>query len=134
MITIVLVDDHKLVRQGLKLLLEDEPDIKVVGEAANGPDGIELVETLKPDILITDLVLDGMNGIEVTKEIRTQIPGIKIIVLTMYNDAGYVRHALKEGARGYILKGAGIEDLVQAVRTVMAGGSYLSPSVIDKSK
>ncbi len=134
MITIVLVDDHKIVRQGLRMLLEDEPDMKVIGGAANGEEGITVVEKLKPDILVTDLILEKMNGLDVTREVRKSVPDTKIIILTMYDDEGYVRHALKEGAKGYILKGSGIEDLVQAVRKVMSGGRYLSPSVVGKAK
>ncbi len=129
MIAVVLVDDHKIVRQGLSLLLEDEKDIKVVGEAASGQEGIELVEKLKPDVLISDLMLTGMSGLDVAHEVRKRVPGTKIIILTMYNDSGYVRRALKEGALGYILKGGGVEDLVRAVHAVIAGERYLSPGL-----
>ncbi len=131
MITVVLVDDHKIVRQGLKLLLEDEKDIRVIGEAASGQDGIALVEKLRPDILISDLMLNGMNGLEVTREVRKRSPGTKTIILTMYNDSGYLKRALREGALGYILKGGGVEDLIQAVRAVLAGERYLSPGLED---
>ncbi len=132
MITIILVDDHKIVRQGIKGLLEDEPDLKVIGEAANGTEGIELVESLKPDILISDLMMDGMNGIDVTREVKKRSPETKTIILSMYNDSGYVTRALKEGARGYVLKGSGIDELVTAIRRVASGERYLSPSTAEK--
>ncbi len=132
MITIVLVDDHKIVRQGIKGLLEDEPDFRVIGEAANGTEGIELVENLKPDILISDLMMDGLNGIDVTREVRKRSPETKTIILSMYNDSGYVTRALKEGARGYVLKGSGIDELVTAIRRVASGERYLSPSITEK--
>ncbi len=134
MITIVLIDDHKIVRQGLRLLLEDEPDIKVIGEAASGEEGLPIMEKLKPDILILDLILHGMNGLEVTREVRKRVPGTKIIILTMYDNSGYVQQALLGGAKGYILKGAVVEDLVGAVRAVIAGGTYYSASVAEHVK
>lgn len=132
MTTIVLVDDHKIVRQGIKGLLEDEPDLKVIGEAANGTEGIELVENLKPDIIISDLMMDGLNGIDVTREVRKRSPGTKTIIISMYNDSGYITRALKEGARGYVLKGSGIDELVTAIRRVALGERYLSPSITQK--
>ncbi len=132
MITIVLVDDHKIVRQGIKGLLEDEPDFRVIGEAANGTEGIELVENLKPDILISDLMMEGLNGIDVTREVRKRSPETKTIILSMYNDSGYVRRALKEGAKGWVLKGSGIAELVTAIRRVALGERYLSPSISEK--
>jgi DNA-binding NarL/FixJ family response regulator len=132
MITIVLVDDHKIVRDGIARLLEDEPDLKVIGEGASGAEGIEAARTLKPDILVSDLMMNGLTGIDVTREVKKVSPGTKTIILTMYNDSGYVSRAMKEGARGYVLKGLGIDDLVAAIRRVYGGDSYLSPPVSAK--
>jgi DNA-binding NarL/FixJ family response regulator len=127
MITIVLVDDHTLVRQGVRSLLELEPDLKIIGEASNGRDGIELVARLTPDILVSDLAMEGLNGIEVTREVSIRVPGTKTIILSMYGDPVYIKHALKEGARGWVLKGNSIDELTAAIREVHAGGSYVSP-------
>ena len=132
MTTIALVDDHKIVRQCIKGLLEDEPDFRVIGEAANGTEGIELVENLKPDILISDLMMDGLNGIDVTREVRKRSPETKTIIISLYNDSGYVTRALKEGAKGWVLKGSGIDELVTAIRRVASGKRYLSPSIAEK--
>ncbi len=132
MITIVLVDDHKIVRQGVKNLLEEEPDLKVIGEAANGTEGIELTEKLKPDILVSDLMMNGLNGIDVTRAVGERSPETKIIILSMYNDSGYVNQSMQAGAKGYVLKGSGIDELLAAIRQVGSGGCYLSPSLTEK--
>lgn len=132
MITIVLVDDHEIVRQGVERLLEDEPDLKVVGEAADGTEGIELVAKVKPDILISDLMMNGPSGIEVTREVRKRSPETKTIILSMYNDVAYVTAAMHEGARGWVLKGSGIDELITAIRQVASGGCYLSASLAER--
>ncbi len=129
MITIVLVDDHTLIRQGVRSLLELEPDLKVIGETSNGRDGIELVAQLVPDILVSDLVMDGLNGFEVTREVSRRVPGTRTIILSMYGDPVYIKHALKEGAKGWVLKGNSIDELIAAIREVHLGGSYVSPKV-----
>ena len=127
MITIVLVDDHTLVRQGVRSLLELELDLKVIGEANNGKDGIELVAQLVPDILVSDLVMDGLNGIEVTREVSRRVPETKTIILSMYGDPVFIKHALEEGAKGWVLKGHSIDELIAAIREVHLGGSFVSP-------
>lgn len=126
-ITIILADDHKMVRQGFRAILELEPDFEVVGEAGEGSEAVKLVEKLKPDILVTDLKLHGLNGIDVIRLTRQRSPGTHCIALSMYSDKGYVRGALEVGARGYVIKGSGIEELVKAIREVAAGSRYLSP-------
>lgn len=133
MTTIVLIDDHKIVRQGIRGLLEDQSDFRVVGEAANGTEGIGLVGSLKPDILISDLMMNGLNGIDVTREVCRLFPETRTIILSMYSDSGYVNRALEEGARGYVLKGSGIDELVTAIRRVASGKCYLSPSIAEKN-
>ena len=118
MITIILVDDHKIVRTGIARLLEDEPDMKVIGEGANGAEGIEAAGKLKPDILVSDLMMDGLTGIDVAREVKKVSPQTKTIILSMYNDAGYITRSMHEGAMGYVLKGSGIDDLIEAIRQV----------------
>jgi two-component system, NarL family, response regulator NreC len=125
MTTIVLVDDHQILRQGVRNLLEDDPDLKVIGEAADGKEGIELTEKLKPDILISDLMMKGLNGIDVTREVRKLSPATRIIILSMYDDDGYVNQAMRAGAMGYVLKGSGIDELLTAIRKVLSGSTYL---------
>jgi len=126
MITIVLVDDHKIVRQGIRGLLEDEPDLEVVGEAGNGTEGIDIVVEKSPEILISDLIMNGLNGIDVTRTVSERSPSTRTIILSMYDDNGYVTRAIEAGAKGYILKGSGIEELVQAIREVRSGKTYFS--------
>lgn len=133
MITIMLVDDHNMVRDGIKRLLEDEPDFKVVSEAENGAEAIQQAKRLKPDILVTDLMMNGPNGIEVSREVRKNSPATRVIILSMYNDSGYVDQAMKEGAKGYVVKGSGIDELITAIRKVSSGECYLSPSLADQN-
>jgi len=129
MITIVLVDDHKNFRQGLQDLLQAEPDLEVVGEASNGREGIDIARRLKPDILLSDLMMNPMDGIEVAREVAQSSPDTRTIIVSVHNDAGYVSMALREGARGYVLKEAGIDILIKAIRQVMAGSVYLCPAL-----
>jgi DNA-binding NarL/FixJ family response regulator len=131
MITIVLVDDHKMVRDGIKRLLEDEPGLVVVGEAENGADGIQQAAMLQPDVLVTDLMMNGLNGIDVCREVRKISPATRIIILTMYSDPGYVNQSIKGGAQGYVVKGSGIDELITAIRKVTSGEWYLSPILGD---
>lgn len=107
-------------------MLETEPDLKVVGEAGNGLEAVQLAERLKPDVLVVDLLMDGMNGIEATRWVKQVSPQTKTIVLSMYNSDAYVFEAVKAGARGYVLKGGGIDELVHAIRRVLSGYCYLS--------
>ncbi len=129
MISIVLIDNHQSVRRGLKELLETEPDLQVVGEANDGREGIEITRRLRPDILLSDLMMDAMDGIEVTREIARQSENTRTIILSVHDDSGYVSRALREGAKGYVLKEAGIDILIGAIRQVMAGSVYLSPAL-----
>ncbi|MBE0480143.1 MAG: response regulator transcription factor [Dehalococcoidia bacterium] len=126
MTTIVLADDHKIVRQGIRVLLESEPDLSVIGEAANGTEAISLVNELKPDILVVDLKMPGLNGIEVTRRVTRACPGTRVVVLSMYDNEAYVVSALEAGARGYVRKEASADDLVCAIHAVVDGKRYLS--------
>ncbi|MBE0479810.1 MAG: response regulator transcription factor [Dehalococcoidia bacterium] len=131
-VEIVLADDHKVVRQGIGLLLGLEPGFEVIGEARDGTEAVTLAEELKPDILITDLAMNGMNGIEVTRRVRASSPQTGIIILSMYDNVSYVFEALNAGAGAYVLKGSGIDELVQAVRAVTAGRRYLSSTLSEE--
>lgn len=124
--TIVLADDHPIVRQGLRTLLNTEPDLSVVGEASTGNEAVELVEKLKPALLIVDLKMPGLDGLEVTRQISQRVPETRILILSMHANEAYVTEGLKCGAAGYVLKDADISNLIQAVRDVAAGGRYLS--------
>ena len=128
-IRVVLVDDHALVRQGFRRILDDDPDLTVVGEASNGTDAIALVKKTDPDVVVMDMAMPEMSGLHATMEIIKQRPGTKVLILSMYSDEQYVRNALDAGAKGYILKSAIENDLTRAVKAVAAGEQYLAPEL-----
>jgi Response regulator containing a CheY-like receiver domain and an HTH DNA-binding domain len=128
-IRVVLVDDHALVRQGFRRILEDDPELTVVGEASNGTDAITLVKKTDPDVVVMDMAMPEMSGLHATMEIIKQRPGTKVLILSMYSDEQYVRNALDAGAKGYILKSAIENDLTRAVKAVAAGEQYLAPEL-----
>ena len=128
-IRVVLVDDHALVRQGFRRILEDDPDLTVVGEASNGTDAIALVKKTDPDVVVMDMAMPEMSGLHATMEIIKQRPGTKVLILSMYSDEQYVRNALDAGAKGYILKSAIENDLTRAVKAVATGEQYLAPEL-----
>lgn len=125
--SIVLADDHDVVRRGLCALLEDGTDWRVVGMAGDGLEALRLVERLKPDVLVVDLLMPGLNGLEVTRQVSKQWSKTRVVVLSMYSSEGYVLQAMKNGAAAYVLKGSTAEDLLQAIREVKAGRRFLSP-------
>jgi two-component system response regulator NreC len=127
MTQIVIVDDHAVVRQSLKKLLELEKDFKVVGESGDGLEAIHLIEQLQPDIMVVDLMMKGMNGIEVTRQVLKCAPKTATVMLSMYGNEGYVYEALKAGARAYVLKESTADQLVKAIREASVGRRYLSP-------
>jgi DNA-binding NarL/FixJ family response regulator len=131
--TIVLADDHRIVREGLHALLRAEADFSVVGEAGDGLEALELIRKLSPDVAVLDLMMRGLNGLEVARQVNRQAPHIRIIILSMYDDEGFVLEALANGVSAYVLKDAGSSDLVQAVREVATGHRYLSPSLSDRA-
>ncbi len=131
--TVLLVDDHHVVRQGLRALLEAEPDLSVVGEAADGLEVAKLVEHLKPNVLVLDLVMPSLNGLEVTRHVRQRFPETRVVILSMYANEAYVLQALKNGADGYVLKDATATELVQAVREAAAGRRYLSAPLSERA-
>lgn len=128
-IRVVLVDDHALVRQGFRRILEDEDDILVVGEAGDGAETLNVVRSQQPTVVVLDMSMPEMNGLQVTREILKQFPGTRILILSMYSDEQYVRNAIDAGAHGYILKGSNGPDMVKAVRAVAAGQQYVSPEL-----
>jgi DNA-binding NarL/FixJ family response regulator len=130
---VVLVDDHELVRQGVQALLQRETDIEVVGQAADGLAALELVERVRPDILVADLMLPGLGGLELTRQAARRSPGTRIVVLSMHAAEPLVLEALDRGASAYVLKDAGIAELVRAIREAARGRRYLSPPLSDKA-
>jgi two-component system response regulator NreC len=130
---IVLADDHDLVRQGVKALLEAEQNLRLVGETADGLQVLGLVEKLKPQVLVLDLKMPGLNGLDVCKQVTEKVPGTKVIMLSMYADEAYVVQALRNGAAAYVLKESRANDILEAVREVTAGRRYLSPPLSEKS-
>jgi DNA-binding NarL/FixJ family response regulator len=133
MTTLVLADDHHLVRQGVRTLLEAEGDLRIIGESADGLDTIRLVERLHPQVLVLDLMMPGLSGLEVARQVARRCPQTKVVILSMYDDEGYVLHALRNGALGYVLKGAMPDELIRAVRECAAGRHYLSSPLADRA-
>jgi len=126
-VTVVLVDDHLLVRRGFRRMLEDDPAIRVVGEAGDGPEAIDLALRERPDVIIMDFALPSMNGAVATRRITNAAPEIAVLILSMHSEPAYVRNCLDAGARGYLLKNAMDLELVEAVKAVAAGRRVLDP-------
>ncbi len=126
-IRLMMVDDHRMFLQGLRTLIEMEPDIEVVGECSNGYEALEAIMRLQPDVVLMDINMPGMNGVEVTHQIIERRPQTGVIILTMYREDAQVFHALKNGARGYILKDVETSEVVRAVRAVARGESMIDP-------
>jgi DNA-binding NarL/FixJ family response regulator len=130
-ITILLADDHGVVRQGFRRILESQPDMEIVGEAANGREAIERATELAPDVVVMDVAMPELNGIEATRRLMESSPHTRVLALSMHKDAVYVREILRAGARGYLLKDSIDADLLAAVRAVAHGEAYLSPAIAD---
>ncbi len=128
-IRVFLVDDHTVVRQGLRRILESDDEIEIVGEAGDGRTAIDLVQKLRPHVVVMDVAMPELNGIEATRQIVKRVEGAKVLVLSMHGDDVYVRQALKAGARGYLLKDSEDLDLIKAVKAIRGGGSFFSPPV-----
>lgn len=133
MTTIILADDHAIVRQGLRALLEAEPGLSVVGEAADGLEAVTLVDRLNPRVLILDLMMPGLSGLEVTRRVCQRTPQTRVVILSMHASEAYVLEALRNGAAAYVLKEASGAELVHAVREVAAGRRYLSPPLSENA-
>lgn len=126
---IFLADDHMVVREGLKSLVNAQPDMHVVGEAADGDAAWRAASELCPDVVVMDVSMPDMSGAEATERLRRECPQVRVLALTVYEDRGYVRQMLDAGASGYVLKRAVTDELVRAIRTVAAGGSYVDPTL-----
>jgi DNA-binding NarL/FixJ family response regulator len=128
-IRIVLADDHVTVRQGLKLLVEAQPDMQVVAEASDGSGAVEQARALKPDVVVMDISMPGVNGLVATRALRAQVPDTAVVILTRHGDDAYLQELLRAGAAGYVLKQSPAAELLQAVRAVAAGGQYLDSTL-----
>ncbi|WP_406944713.1 response regulator [Halobacillus sp. SY10] len=126
---IVLIDDHKLFREGVKRILDFESSFEVVAEGDDGDTAVNLIENHMPDVVLMDINMPSMNGVEATAEITKRYPDMKVIILSIHDDENYVTHALKTGAQGYLLKEMDSDALIDAIKVVGAGGSYLHPKV-----
>ena len=133
MTTIILADDHPIVRRGLRSVLEAEKNFSLIGEAGDGLEAVRMVENLQPDILITDMMMPGLTGLEVTRQVRHRVPKTKIIILSMHASESYVLEALRNGANGYVLKDTVSEELVEAIRDVIVGRRYLSSQLSERA-
>lgn len=132
-LTLLLADDHQIVRQGLRALLSTEPDFCLIGETGDGETTLRQVELLHPDILILDLMLPGMNGLEVLRRLAGRVPRTRVVILSMHANESYVAEALRAGANAYVLKEAGAAELIKAIREAAAGRRYLSPPLTDQA-
>ena len=132
-ISILLVDDHAILRQGLNALLAKEPDFEVIAETGDGLEALELAERLQPDIIVLDLELPGLKGLEVLRQIQQRNPNIHVVVLSMYAKEAYVLEALRYGALAYVLKGSDANELIQAIRYAVHESRYLSPPLSEQA-
>jgi len=128
-IRILIADDHKLIRSGLRLLVEQQSDFSVVGEASDGREAVSLAKSLQPDVAVMDISMPNLNGIEAAHQITEHYPGTGVIILSMHPDESYILRALQAGAKGYLLKDSAESDLILAVRAVAGGKSFFSPAV-----
>src|SRR5579863_7576373 len=128
-IRVLLADDHTVIRTGLRLVLEQEPDLTVVGEASDGRQAVGLTDSLEPDVVVMDVGMPNLNGIEACRQISDSHPKVGIVILSMHSDETYVLRALKAGARGYLLKDSAEGDLIEAIRRVSEGKTFFSPEI-----
>ena len=126
---VLLAEDHAIVREGLRALLDSQPDMEVVGEAAGGRGALDAARALSPDVVVMDISMPDLDGGRATEAIRRDCPGTRVLALTMHEDKGYLRRLVRAGASGYLLKRAASQDLLHAMRVVAAGGTYLDPTL-----
>ena len=130
-LNVFIAEDHTLVRSGIRALLEAGPDLKVVGEAANGREAVERIQALQPELVLMDVAMPELNGIDAARQVHATVPNARIIMLSMHEDRQYVFESLKAGATGYVLKSAAFQDLIVAIETVMSNKNYISPALSD---
>src|SRR5258708_3412513 len=128
-INVLLAEDHTIVRQGFRLLLEGEPDIAVVGEAETGRQAVQLVRKLRPDVVVMDIAMPQLNGLEATRQIIKEAPSTKVVILSSYSDDEYVQQLTEAGASGYLLKQTAAPDLLKAIREAIKGNAFLTPTI-----
>lgn len=131
-IRVLIVDDHTILRQGVKALLDNQEGIQVVGEAQDGREALKITDEVKPDVILMDIAMPGLNGLEATRRIRKKHPQTKILVLTMYTNEEYISQIFKAGANGYLVKETAYDDLVSAIHAVQSGEAFMSPSISRK--
>jgi DNA-binding NarL/FixJ family response regulator len=131
-IRIVLADDHPIVLDGLRNLIRAEPDLQLVGEAASGLSALKIIREQRPDVAVLDISMPELNGILLSRRLAGEMPGLRLLVLTLHEDRAYLNQALEAGVRGYVLKRSAVENLVQAIRAVMVGGLYIDPAIVGR--
>ena len=130
-IKIMVVDEHKILREGLSTLIAKQPDMEIIGEATDGREALQLLDKLMPDLILMDVTMPNLNGIEATRKIKSRKPDIEVIALSLHSDRRYVLGMIDAGASGYLLKECAFDELVRAINTVMAKKKYLSPGISD---
>jgi DNA-binding NarL/FixJ family response regulator len=130
---VLVADDHKVVRDGLRLLIDGQPDMRVVGEAGNGKEALQQARDLKPDVVVMDLSMPELNGLQATERLRAERPGVKVVALTVHEDPSYLLQLCKAGAVGYVLKRSAGDDLIHAIRTVAGGGLHFDPTLASRA-
>jgi DNA-binding NarL/FixJ family response regulator len=133
-ITVLLAEDHTIVREGLRVLLEAQSDIEVVGEAQTGRQAVQLTKRLRPDVVVMDIAMPLLNGLEATRQIRKAVPAIRVLILSGYSDDEYIRQAVLLGAAGYLIKQTSADSLSRAIREVQKGNMFFSPSIADRAR
>ena len=131
-IRIVLADDHPIVLDGLRNLIRAEPDLELVGEATSGLSALKIIREQRPDVAVLDISMPELNGILLSRRLAGEMPGLRLLVLTLHEDRAYLNQALEAGVRGYVLKRSAVENLVQAIRAVMVGGLYIDPAIVGR--
>jgi DNA-binding NarL/FixJ family response regulator len=129
---IVLADDHPIVLDGLRNLIRAEPDFELVGEAASGLSALKIIREQHPDVAVLDISMPELNGIVLSRRLAGEMPGLRLLVLTLHEDRAYLNQALEAGVRGYVLKRSAVENLVQAIRAVLVGGLYIDPAIVGR--